>query len=151
MPSGHVAVVSKIVGPSMVLVDQSNWYHGRVTHDTPVIDTSPDHDWTSVAVQYPGSGDFGRDSPTYGFVYPETGSREVVAMRATGGFDPDLAAEPAAYEPEPRAHLFHFAVTHDGWHARLRYHRAARSRVATHESRGRNYRRSGHTNRHAAT
>src|ERR1700759_1119580 len=29
IPSGHVAIVSKIVGPTMVLVDQSNWYHGR--------------------------------------------------------------------------------------------------------------------------
>src|SRR5215469_7462697 len=35
IPFGHVAVVSKIVGPGQVLVDQSNWYHGRVTRDTP--------------------------------------------------------------------------------------------------------------------
>jgi hypothetical protein len=149
MPYGHVAVVSKVVGPSMVLVDQSNWYHGGVTHDTPVIDTSPDHDWTRVAVQYPGSGEFGRDSPTYGFVYPETGSSEIVAIRAAGRFDPDLAAEAAAYEPEPRAHLFHFAVTHDGWQVRFRYHHAARSRIAAHQGRGRDHRRSARTSGHA--
>ena len=55
MPAGHVAVVSKVIGPGQILVDQSNWYHGEVTHDTPVIDTSPDHDWTSVAVMNIGS------------------------------------------------------------------------------------------------
>lgn len=77
-PSGHVAVVSKIVGPSMVLVDQSNWYHGRVTLGTPVADTSPNHDWTTVAVMNVDSGQFGRDNPTFGFIYPEASLRNIV-------------------------------------------------------------------------
>jgi surface antigen len=120
-PSGHVAIVSKVVGPGQVLVDQSNWYHGRVTHDTPVIDTSPDHDWSRVAVMNIASGEFGRDSPTYGFVYPETGSPGLVAMRAAGGLDPYLGATRTAYEPAARSALFHFAVAEDGWRTHTRY------------------------------
>jgi surface antigen len=105
IPSGHVAVVSKVVGPGQILVDQSNWYHGRVTHDTPVIDTSPDGDWSQVAVMNIASGEFGRDSPTYGFVYPETGSP---------------AATQAAYDPAARSALLRIAVAEDGAGSQLR-------------------------------
>jgi hypothetical protein len=139
IPSGHVAIVSKVVGPGEVLVDQSNWYHGMVTHDTPVIDTSSDHDWTSVAVMNIGSGEFGRDSPTYGFVYPETGSQGIVVVRAANGFDPYLASR-AGYEPGANSDLFHFTVADDNWHSRLRYHRPAASRFATRHSRRHAYR-----------
>jgi surface antigen len=116
MRSGHVAVVSKVIGPGQILVDQSNWYHGRVTRGTPVIDTSPDHDWTSVAVMNIASGEFGRDSPTFGFVYPETGAPSVADL-----------ARPASYQPETRADLFHFAVAEDGWRSRVHPRRGARS------------------------
>jgi surface antigen len=139
MPSGHVAVVSKVIGPGQVLVDQSNWYHGRVTHDTPVIDTSADHDWSEVAVMNIATGEFGRDSPTYGFVYPETGSPEIIAARTADGFDPNLASQ-AAYRPDGGSKLFHFAVAAGGWHAHLRYYKAARSRSGTRLSRRRNNR-----------
>jgi surface antigen len=127
MPSGHVAIVSKVIGPGQILVDQSNWYHGRVTEDTPVIDTSPDHDWTSVAVMNIGSGEFGRDSPTYGFVYPKTGSPDVVAARETSGFDPSLASR-AAYEPGAHPDLFHFAVASDAFDPNEHYRRTIRYR-----------------------
>jgi surface antigen len=143
IPSGHVAIVSKVVGPGEVLVDQSNWYHGMVTHDTPVIDTSPDHDWTSVAVMNIGSGEFGRDSPTYGFVYPETGAQGIVVARAATGFDPYLASR-AAYEPGANFDLFHFTVADDNWHSHLRHHRPAASRFATRHSRRHDYRISAH-------
>lgn len=137
IPSGHVAVVSKVIGPGQILVDQSNWYHGRVTRGTPVIDTSPNHDWTSVAVMNIGAGEFGRDSPTYGFVYPETGSQQVVAA----GFDRSMVSR-AAYDAGAHENLFHFAVADDNWQTHIRYHRsAARSRLGTRESR-RRYRKS---------
>jgi hypothetical protein len=134
MPSGHVAVVSKVIGPGQILVDQSNWYHGRITHDTPVIDTSPDHDWTSVAVMNIGAGEFGRDSPTYGFVYPETGAQQVV------GFDRSMVSR-VADDAETHSNLFHFAVGDDNWQAHIRYNRSVGSRSGTKESR-RRYRKS---------
>jgi len=55
-----------------------------------VIDTSPDHDWTSVAVINPPSGTHGRDYPAYGFVYPRSGPREIVEIRDRGGLDSDV-------------------------------------------------------------
>jgi surface antigen len=140
IPSGHVAIVSKVIGPGQILVDQSNWYHGSVTRDTPVIDTSPDHDWTSVTVMNLGSGEFGRDSPTYGFVYPETGSPGVVAARAARGFDPYLSLSRAAYEPEDGSGLFRFTVADDDWRPHLRYHRSANSRLGTRYQRRRDHR-----------
>jgi surface antigen len=68
MHVGHVAVVSRVVGPREVLVDQANWVRGRVTRAMSVIDASPSNDWTSVKVQYAGT--HGRENPTYGFIYP---------------------------------------------------------------------------------
>jgi surface antigen len=156
IPSGHVAVVSKVVGPGQVLVDQSNWYHGRVTRDTPVIDTSPDHDWSQVAVMNIGTGEFGRDSPTYGFVYPETGSPALLAMRAAGRLDPSLGASRAAYEPTARSALFHFAVAENGWRSETRYHKPAGAGSGERHSRRRDRRRWGaaageHRSEHRST
>jgi surface antigen len=68
MHVGHVAIVSRVVGPREVLVDQANWVRGRVTKAMSVVDASPLNDWTSVKVQFGGT--HGRDNPTYGFIYP---------------------------------------------------------------------------------
>jgi surface antigen len=78
MPSGHVAIVAKVVSADEILVDHANWRHGTVSRGMSVIDTSPNHDWTQVAVMDPGSGKHGRDNPTFGFIYLETGPREIV-------------------------------------------------------------------------
>jgi len=80
MRSGHVALVTKVVSAHEILVDHANWYHGSVTRGMPVIDTSPNHDWTSVAVMELRSGKYGRDNPSYGFVYPGTGPRDALAL-----------------------------------------------------------------------
>jgi hypothetical protein len=69
MRVGHVAVVSRVVGPREVLVDQANWVRGRVTKSMSVVDASPANDWTSVKVQFAGT--HGRPNPTYGFIYPK--------------------------------------------------------------------------------
>ena len=69
MRVGHVAVVSRVVGPREILVDQANWVRGRVTQAMSVIDASPLNDWTSVKVQFGGT--HGRENPTYGFIYPQ--------------------------------------------------------------------------------
>jgi hypothetical protein len=135
IPSGHVAVVSKIVGPTMVLVDQSNWYHGRVTLQTPVVDTSPGHDWTTVAVMNLGSGQFGRDNPTFGFVYPQTGPSEFVATVDTSGFDPYVAAGRVSYDPGQQPGLFHFAIAEDYRSRSGRGRRRANARTARYSVR----------------
>ena len=53
IPSGHVAVVTQIVSAHEILVDHANWYHGTISRSMSVIDTSPGHDWTIVAVMNP--------------------------------------------------------------------------------------------------
>jgi surface antigen len=80
MRSGHVALVTNVVSAQEILVDHANWYHGAVTRGMPVIDVSPNHDWTSVAVKELRSGKFGRDNPTFGFVYPVTGPHDTLAQ-----------------------------------------------------------------------
>src|SRR6516162_9212507 len=91
IPSGHVAVVARIISPHEILVDHANWYHGTVSRGMSVIDTSPDHDWTMVAVMNPPSGTHGRDYPTHGFVYPGPRPREIVETRDGSGPDSPLA------------------------------------------------------------
>ena len=109
IPSGHVAVVARIVGAHEILVDQANWYHGTVSRGMSVIDTSRDHDWTTVAVINPPSGTHGSDYPTYGFVYPGPGPREIIETRANGARDNDVAEESS------RASLLQFAVATEDW------------------------------------
>ena len=94
IPSGHVAVVARIISAREILVDHANWYHGTVSRGMSVIDTSPAHDWTNVAVINPPSGTHGRDYPTYGFVYPERGPREIAENPSQN--------EHGSYVAEPR-------------------------------------------------
>ncbi|HVV28076.1 MAG TPA: CHAP domain-containing protein [Rhizomicrobium sp.] len=57
---GHVAVVTTIVGPRQIIVDQANWQNrGEIDHATPVLDVSPDNDWSRVRVWDMRSGTFG--------------------------------------------------------------------------------------------
>ena len=70
MRVGHVAVVSQVVKPREILVDQANWVRGRVVKGMSVIDASPNNDWTVVKVAELHSGTHGRPNQTYGFVYP---------------------------------------------------------------------------------
>ena len=85
IPSGHVAVVAGIVSAHEILVDHANWYHGTVSRGMSVIDTSPAHDWTSVAVLHTPSGTHGADYPTYGFVYPRPAQREIIEAHDRSG------------------------------------------------------------------
>jgi surface antigen len=136
IPSGHVAVVSKVIGANEILVDHANWRRGAVSHDMPVVDTSPNHDWTMVAVMDQGSGQFGSDYPTYGFVYAETGPRQLVATVDTGGFDPNVAAGRASYDPSQQAGLFHFAIADEYRYRSGRGRRWARGRSARYSGHG---------------
>ena len=57
---GHVAVVTSIVSPREIVVDQANWEnHGEIDHNTPVLDVSPDNNWSRVRVWDVSTGQFG--------------------------------------------------------------------------------------------
>jgi surface antigen len=73
MRSGHVAVVTGIMGPREILVDHANWVRGRVSKAMLAVDTSLGNDWTSVRVVGSRAEARGaRDNPTFGFIYPRT-------------------------------------------------------------------------------
>ncbi|MGH7045982.1 MAG: CHAP domain-containing protein [Stellaceae bacterium] len=128
IPSGHVAIVTEVIGPREIIVNQANWYRGEVTPAVPVVDESPGNDWTTVAVMNVGSGHYGRDYPSYGFVYPQTGPSTIVASAGTTGLTRDLTAIPTAYDPDTDLRLLHTAATTDD-DLRRRYARH-RGRVA---------------------
>lgn len=72
--SGHLSVVTRVVNSREVRVDHANWAtgrdRGRVARDQPVIDVSPNNDWSMVRVWFPPVNDFGRSTyPTYGFIH----------------------------------------------------------------------------------
>jgi hypothetical protein len=77
---GHVAVVTAIVSPREIIVDQANWQNkGEIDHATPVLDVSRGNDWSQVRVWDIPSGTFGgRVYRISGFIAKElaTASRE---------------------------------------------------------------------------
>ena len=84
LPSGHVAVVSRVLSAREVLITQANWVHHRVTADQPVIDVSAYNDWSLVRVWWPPSGEMGAaDYPAYGFIRPDRPATHDQLMAAT--------------------------------------------------------------------
>ena len=84
LPSGHVAVVSEVVGPRQIRVTQANWVRHRITEEQSVIDVSRSGDWSLVRVFWPPSGDMGTtEYPVYGFIRPDhpPSSKRVIAQR----------------------------------------------------------------------
>jgi surface antigen len=48
---GHLAVVSSIDSPRQIRVDHANWMDdGRIYRNDPIVDVSPDNDWSEVRV-----------------------------------------------------------------------------------------------------
>jgi surface antigen len=77
LPSGHLAVVSRVVGGREVLVDHANWAsgaaRGRIATGQRVVDVSPANDWSLVRVFYPSIGDLGTTAfPARGFIHADT-------------------------------------------------------------------------------
>ena len=69
---GHVAVVTQIIGPRQIIVDQANWQNkGEIDHATPVLDVSKANDWSKVRVWDIPSGTFGRVYAVSGFIAKE--------------------------------------------------------------------------------
>ena len=77
---GHVAVVTHIVSPREIIVDQANWQNkGEIDHATPVLDVSAANDWSLVRVwDIPSASFGGRVYRVSGFIAKEikTASRE---------------------------------------------------------------------------
>jgi hypothetical protein len=75
MQYGHVAVVSQVIGPGVLMVTHSNWSRiggtrGQVERDVTVTDISPARDWSRVRVWYHQNEALGgKGYPTYGFIY----------------------------------------------------------------------------------
>jgi surface antigen len=103
MHVGHVAVISQVIGPREILVDQANWIRGRVTRAMSVVDSSPNNDWTLVKVLEVHSGTHGRDNPTFGFIYP----KELPAQA-----DKPVVATAAAVHQAPHERTPHDRTAH---------------------------------------
>jgi hypothetical protein len=81
MPSGHVAVVSRVIAAREILVDQANWIPGEIVENMSVIDVSPANDWTVVKVEELRSRTHGRDNAAFGFVYPSPAPPQPAEIR----------------------------------------------------------------------
>ncbi|MEZ5970346.1 MAG: CHAP domain-containing protein [Hyphomonadaceae bacterium] len=69
---GHVAVVTGVESSRVIRVDQANWLNGgEISRDVPILDVSPNNDWTEVRVWYiPGGHWGGRVYRADGFIHP---------------------------------------------------------------------------------
>jgi surface antigen len=70
---GHVAVVRQIVNERIVITEHANWLNrGEIEMNSPIMDVSPDNDWSAVRVWYVPNATWGGSVyPAYGFIYPE--------------------------------------------------------------------------------
>jgi surface antigen len=82
--SGHVSVVTRLVGPRQVLVTQANWVPASVDEDQMVVDVSAGNDWSEVRVWYPPAGQLGTNVyPAHGFIHPRRAATYDELARAT--------------------------------------------------------------------
>jgi hypothetical protein len=71
LPSGHVAVVSRLLASRQLLVIQANWMPDEITEDHLVVDVSERNDWTEVRMWWPPTDTLGSHVyPAYGFILP---------------------------------------------------------------------------------
>lgn len=111
MPLGHVAVVTKIVGPRRIEIDHANWAApGAITTSVAAVDVSDRNDWSAVRVELGRSERFGSVYATNGFIYAKGG-------RPGFGWDqPELiyigrALEAARRTPRPMGAAGYAAVS----------------------------------------
>ena len=103
LPSGHAAVVSRVLAPRQMLVIQANWMPGEVTEDQLVVDVSPHNDWTEVRMWWPPTNTLGGHAyPAYGFILPPAPTTHD-ALRRTARPAAQLALASSSGRPPPRA------------------------------------------------
>ncbi|WP_207303485.1 CHAP domain-containing protein [Komagataeibacter xylinus] len=96
MPLGHVAVVRQVVNNRTIVIDQSHWGQRGISRDVPVIDVSPNNDWSAVRVALNSrNGAFGSIYPTYGFIYarPDTTSHMMLSTYQKAMRNPAVMAQ----------------------------------------------------------
>ncbi|CDG33503.1 hypothetical protein SACS_0765 [Parasaccharibacter apium] len=82
MPLGHVAVVRRQIDSRTIMIDQAHWASNGISHNTKVVDVSPENDWTAVRVALPGNGErLGSIYPTHGFIYNRQDGSAPVSTR----------------------------------------------------------------------
>lgn len=83
LPLGHVAVVSRVVEPRVLMVTHANWSRqngerGHVEQDVTLFDVSREGDWSQVRVWYRDSDGLGSSAyPVHGFIYGSGPAREL--------------------------------------------------------------------------
>ncbi|AXY21538.1 CHAP domain-containing protein [Komagataeibacter saccharivorans] len=96
MPLGHVAVVRQVVNNRTIVIDQSHWGQRGISRDVPVIDVSPNNDWSAVRVALNSrNGAYGSIYPTYGFIYarPDTNSNMMLSTYRKAVQNPTIMAQ----------------------------------------------------------
>ena len=85
LPSGHVAVVTRVLSRREILVTQANWVRNRVSEDQPVIDVSPTGDWSEIRMWWPPANQMGTaEYSAWGFVRSvRPATREQLAAATT--------------------------------------------------------------------
>jgi hypothetical protein len=83
---GHVAVVEKIISPREIRVDHANWLDdGSVYLNDPVVDVSPDNDWSEIRVWNIKTGAWGGNIyPVQGFILPGGADNQRLAQAQSG-------------------------------------------------------------------
>ncbi len=83
LPSGHVAVVSRVLAARQVLLIQANWMPGELTEDHLAVDVSERNDWTEVRMWWPPTNSMGSHAyPAYGFILPHAPATHEALRRA---------------------------------------------------------------------
>ena len=110
MSHGHVAVVRKTTSSRIILVDHANWAphrsagRGQVSESVPVMDVSPNNDWSQVRVWYRPSAEYGsKVYKTQGFVYGPGSRRAAPVIPASLRGETAAAPAPAKAAPPPAA------------------------------------------------
>ncbi len=95
LQSGHLAIVSQVIGPRQILVDHANWVPGRIIVNMPVIDISENNDWTALRFWYQPAKTFGDTYAALGFIYrPDSVATPVARKTQTP------APQPPAITPD---------------------------------------------------
>jgi hypothetical protein len=121
MRLGHVAVVTQVVNPREVVVDQANWPgNGAVSHGVTVVDVSEANNWSAVRVELGRGGEFGSVYPTYGFIYNRPDDGVIAASYTSPAPQPSINPVPSDLRPavEPRWH----ATAERQWHTPMERH-----------------------------
>jgi CHAP domain len=84
---GHLAVVRRLAGARVILVDHADWLNdGNIHLATPVADVSPAGDWSELRVWYSPGATWGRRVyGAYGFIYPARPVAATLPGNSTGG------------------------------------------------------------------